>query len=201
MVRAGRRHSETAASGTSRPALAPDAEVACALGDGRHRGAPARRRSRNGSAASATGTTASAGCATPRSPSSPWSARATSTKRKPGTGGCCARPPASPDDLQTMYGVAGERRLDEFVVPWLPGYEERKPGAGRKRRGRSSSSSTCTERCWPLSTSPGARARDLGARPGRSNARSSSISKRSGAIPTRASGRCAAAGGSSPTRR
>jgi len=28
----------------------------------------------------------------------------------------------SPDDLQTIYGVAGERRLDEFEIPWLPGY-------------------------------------------------------------------------------
>ena len=33
----------------------------------------------------------------------------------------------SPDDVQTMYGVAGERRLDEFVVPWLPGYDGAKP--------------------------------------------------------------------------
>ncbi|MFL6678373.1 MAG: glycoside hydrolase family 15 protein [Burkholderiaceae bacterium] len=29
----------------------------------------------------------------------------------------------SPDDLQIMYGVAGERRLFEYEVPWLPGYE------------------------------------------------------------------------------
>jgi GH15 family glucan-1,4-alpha-glucosidase len=29
----------------------------------------------------------------------------------------------SPDDLQIMYGVAGERRLTEYEVPWLPGYE------------------------------------------------------------------------------
>jgi GH15 family glucan-1,4-alpha-glucosidase len=28
----------------------------------------------------------------------------------------------SPDDLQTIYGVAGERRLDEYQIPWLPGY-------------------------------------------------------------------------------
>jgi len=28
----------------------------------------------------------------------------------------------SPDDLQIMYGVAGERRLVEFEVPWLAGY-------------------------------------------------------------------------------
>ncbi len=28
-----------------------------------------------------------------------------------------------PEELQPMYGVAGERRLDEFEVPWLAGYE------------------------------------------------------------------------------
>jgi len=33
----------------------------------------------------------------------------------------------SPDDLQIMYGVAGERRLDEYELPWLPGYEESVP--------------------------------------------------------------------------
>jgi GH15 family glucan-1,4-alpha-glucosidase len=30
-------------------------------------------------------------------------------------------------DLQIMYGAAGERRLTEFEVPWLPGYEGSKP--------------------------------------------------------------------------
>jgi len=29
----------------------------------------------------------------------------------------------SPDDIQIMYGVGGERRLTEFEVPWLTGYE------------------------------------------------------------------------------
>jgi GH15 family glucan-1,4-alpha-glucosidase len=28
-----------------------------------------------------------------------------------------------PSDVQIMYGVAGERRLDEWVADWLPGYE------------------------------------------------------------------------------
>jgi GH15 family glucan-1,4-alpha-glucosidase len=32
-----------------------------------------------------------------------------------------------PSKLQIMYGVAGERRLDEFEIPWLPGYEGAKP--------------------------------------------------------------------------
>ena len=37
----------------------------------------------------------------------------------------------SPDDLQIMYGVGGERRLTEYTLPWLPGYE----GAGPVRIG------------------------------------------------------------------
>ena len=32
-----------------------------------------------------------------------------------------------PDDLQIMYGVAGERRLTEFELPWLSGYEGSQP--------------------------------------------------------------------------
>jgi GH15 family glucan-1,4-alpha-glucosidase len=33
----------------------------------------------------------------------------------------------SPDDLQIMYGVAGERRLTELELPWLSGYEGSRP--------------------------------------------------------------------------
>jgi GH15 family glucan-1,4-alpha-glucosidase len=33
----------------------------------------------------------------------------------------------APDQLQIMYGVAGERRLTEFEVDWLPGYAASKP--------------------------------------------------------------------------
>ena len=32
-----------------------------------------------------------------------------------------------PAELQIMYGLAGERRLTEFEVPWLKGYEESRP--------------------------------------------------------------------------
>ena len=32
-----------------------------------------------------------------------------------------------PDNPQIMYGLAGERRLTEFEVPWLSGYEESRP--------------------------------------------------------------------------
>jgi GH15 family glucan-1,4-alpha-glucosidase len=33
----------------------------------------------------------------------------------------------SPDDLQILYGVTGVRRLDEYEIPWLPGYQGAAP--------------------------------------------------------------------------
>jgi GH15 family glucan-1,4-alpha-glucosidase len=33
----------------------------------------------------------------------------------------------SPDQVQIMYGVGGERWLPELIVPWLPGYENSSP--------------------------------------------------------------------------
>ena len=33
----------------------------------------------------------------------------------------------SPEQIQIMYGIAGERRLTEWEVPWLPGYENSRP--------------------------------------------------------------------------
>jgi GH15 family glucan-1,4-alpha-glucosidase len=33
----------------------------------------------------------------------------------------------NPGDVQIMYGIGGERRLDEFELDWLPGYERSSP--------------------------------------------------------------------------
>ncbi|RKT26491.1 GH15 family glucan-1,4-alpha-glucosidase [Paraburkholderia sp. RAU2J] len=33
----------------------------------------------------------------------------------------------APEQLQIMYGIAGERRLPEFEIDWLPGYQGAKP--------------------------------------------------------------------------
>src|SRR5260370_15153110 len=33
----------------------------------------------------------------------------------------------SPDEMQIMYGLMGERRLKEWVVDWLPGYADSRP--------------------------------------------------------------------------
>ncbi len=50
-------------------------------------------------------------------------------RRRPrrGASGCCARWRDLPSDLQILYGVTGVRRLDEYEVPWLPGYEKSAP--------------------------------------------------------------------------
>src|SRR6185369_9960443 len=32
-----------------------------------------------------------------------------------------------PEQMDVMYGVAGERRLTEWEAPWLPGYEDSGP--------------------------------------------------------------------------
>src|SRR5205085_6363803 len=33
----------------------------------------------------------------------------------------------SPNQIQIMYGIHGERRLTELELPWLPGYEDARP--------------------------------------------------------------------------
>ena len=55
---------------------------------------------------------------------------------RPGARGCCARRPGNPEDLQIMYGVAGEQRLVELELDWLPGYEGSAPGAHGQPRER-----------------------------------------------------------------
>ncbi len=40
----------------------------------------------------------------------------------------------SPSQLQTLYGIGGERWIQEWTVPWLTGLPGRQPGARRQRR-------------------------------------------------------------------
>ena len=42
----------------------------------------------------------------------------------------------SPDGPQSLYGIAGERRLAEVELPWLDGLRGLEAGAGRERRRR-----------------------------------------------------------------
>ena len=107
-----------------------------------------------------------------------------------------------PEDLQIMYGVAGERRLDEYELDWLPGYEGSAPvrvgqrgvgaaAAGRVRRAH--------RRDLPGSAArhgSGSRRRLDPADGCRSGGSGST-----GGTPTTASGRFAVLGASSSTRR
>ena len=55
------------------------------------------------------------------------SRRATWTRRARGGDWLLRAIAGDPDDLQIMYGVAGERRLTELELPWLAGYEGSRP--------------------------------------------------------------------------
>ena len=59
-----------------------------------------------------------------------------------------------PEDIQIMYGLGGERRLDEYELPHLAGYEGRRRCASATRP-RASSSSTCTASSSTRSTGRG----------------------------------------------
>ena len=106
-----------------------------------------------------------------------------------------------PEQAQIMYGIAGERRLVEWEVPWLPGFRNSAPvriGNGahsqlqldvyRRGDGRAASG-------------PPRRHRPSRRRLGGADRIPASISRRHGRSPTKASGRCAAAGGISPIPR
>ena len=99
-----------------------------------------------------------------------------------------------------MYGLAGERRLTELELDWLPGYENSRP----VRIGNAAHQQfqldvfgevmdafyLAAAPVWPPRTTPGTCSRPC-----------SNIWSRSGASRMKASGKCAARGGTSPTPR
>ena len=102
-----------------------------------------------------------------------------------------------PEQLQIMYGVGGERRLTEFELTELPGYEGSQP----VRVGNAASEQFQLDVYGEVIGVAylGARPRPASTRgSGRAGGRSSSTSRRSGASPTTASGRRAARGATSP---
>ena len=106
-----------------------------------------------------------------------------------------------PDDLQIMYGAAGERRLTEFEIPWLSRLRELT--ARPRRQQRQHAVPARRLRRGPRRAPPGAPARDR-ARTisrGRSSESCSRTSSGAGTSPTRESGRCAGHAATSPTRR
>ena len=86
-----------------------------------------RPRCRSSSAACATGTTASAGCATPRLTLLALINAGYYDEARAWRDWLLRAVAGSPAQLQIMYGLAGERRLTEWEVPWLPGYEGARP--------------------------------------------------------------------------
>ncbi len=107
----------------------------------------------------------------------------------------------SPEQIQIMYGVAGERRLDEWQISWLPGYEKSAPvrignAAAQQMQldiyGELADVLTQADRGGlPTRAAPTRTARSLPRPSGRE----------SGASPTKASGRCAAGRSISSTPR
>ena len=97
-----------------------------------------------------------------------------------------------PSQLQIMYGVAGERRLPEWELPWLPGYEGSRAGPHRQRRARASSSSTCI---GEVARRAALRAGAPGSKPTRTRWRVDGnlveFLESAWRSPTKASGRCA----------
>ena len=98
-----------------------------------------------------------------------------------------------PAHLQIMYGVVGERRLAEYEVDWLPGYE----GSAPVRSATppiASSSSTCTARCSTRCTRRAHMGVDEDPNAWAVQHAHPRVPRvAAGRSPTRASGRCAAA--------
>ena len=108
----------------------------------------------------------------------------------------------APEDLQIMYDIDGARRLTEFELAWLPGYEGSKP----VRVGNAASGQFQLDVYGEVLVVPSTRRASSGWRrsdagldgaPG-ADRRSSSGP---GSARTTASGRCAAAAATSRTRR
>ena len=105
-----------------------------------------------------------------------------------------------PAQAQIMYGVAGERRLPELVLPWLPGYQ----GAAPVRIGNAASDQ-CQLDIYGEMLDAYYQGRRGGLPPADLGSISSpffwTTSLKSGAIPTKGSGRFGASPSISPTRR
>ena len=103
--------------------------------------------------------------------------------------------------LQIMYGPGGERRLDEWEVDWLPGYE----GSAPVRIGNAASGQfqldvygEVMSALYSSAQAEGVQSRAGLGPPGAADRRSS---RRAGRSPTTASGRCGAPAATSPTPR
>ena len=107
-----------------------------------------------------------------------------------------------PADLQIMYGVAGERRLTEFELPWLAGYEGSQPVRVGNAASEQLQLDVYGEVLDALLPGARARARRSTRRRGRIQLGAARAPRRGVArAGRRASGRSAASAATSPTRR
>ena len=95
-----------------------------------------------------------------------------------------------PADVQIMYGIAGERRLTELELPWLPGSPNRDRFASAMPRRRSSSSMSSAKLMDAAYQTTASRHRKLPIWLVASDASSRMAGRGSGVSPTPASGRC-----------
>ena len=106
-----------------------------------------------------------------------------------------------PGKLQTVYGPAGERRLDELTLEWLPGYERSRPVRIGNRASRQLQLDVYGEVLDALHQSRrmGLAERSHGVGRAARHRRLARVA--TGESPTTGSGRCAARAASSSTRR
>ncbi len=107
----------------------------------------------------------------------------------------------NPSALQIMYGVRGERRLEESSLPWLPGYMGSSPVRVGNAAHQQFQLDVYGEVIDSLHQTRRVSAPDPSGTPGRSRPRSSSSWRAPGRTPTKASGRSAGRASTSPTRR
>jgi GH15 family glucan-1,4-alpha-glucosidase len=107
----------------------------------------------------------------------------------------------TPGEMQIMYGVDGERMLPEFELEHLSGYEGSRPvRIGNKavlqlQHSSTGKSSTPQSRTGEAPSPRSPTSHKVRSKP------SCCTSRRSGGSPTTGSGKCAARGGNSPTRK
>ena len=108
-----------------------------------------------------------------------------------------------PEDLQIMYGAAGERRLTEYEIPLARGLRGLVAGARRQRGERAVPARRVRRGARDALPHPSTDARRdrRTTSAGRSRPRCSMSSRGSGPTPTRASGRCADRASTSRTPR
>ena len=126
------------------PTLAAHAEGADLRADRRHRGGAHHIAARTARRHAQLGLPLLLAARRDADPAGAHAGRLLRRGAPPGATGCTAASPAAPTQIQIMYGIAGERRLAEWEVPWLPGYQ----GAAPVRIGNAASEPAAARRLW-----------------------------------------------------